>query len=161
WDAVIGVGRKYHWRHQLSDRGGVMPAYLDFENLDSRAKLWRQPDDILSCGDQTCARMPSVAAQQVDFGSAEPMMVRERTRVGEYGAKPPQRGEEFLRASDPSESQQTLASQPLPGDRRQCGANHRPPDGRTGPFDTSRLHFGAKHDHRVGAGNTAAQVLAQ
>jgi hypothetical protein len=59
------------------------------------------------------------------------------------------------------EGQKTLARQPLAGDRGECGADHRPPDGRTGLFDTRRLRFGAKHDHRIGAGNPAAQVLAQ
>src|SRR5439155_17819855 len=75
--------------------------------------------------------------------------------------EPPQRREEFLRTSDSGKGQKTLASQPLPVDREEGGANHRPPAGREGRFGTRWLRLGAEHDHRVGAGNPAAQVLAQ
>ena len=88
-------------------------------------------------------------------------MVRERPGADEYCAEAAQRGEEFLRTSDSGECQKTLARQPLPGDRGECGADHRPPNGRAGLFSTRRLRLGAKHDHCVGAGNPAAKVLAQ
>src|SRR5205823_8154725 len=117
WDAAIAPGRRYHGGHQLSDRGGVRPAHLDFENLDSRTKLLRQSLNILASGDQTGARIRRTAAQQIDFRSAEEVMVRECSRVDEYGPEPPQRREEFLRTSDSGKGQKTLASQPLPVDR--------------------------------------------
>src|ERR1700730_19394741 len=89
-DAAIATGREYHGRHQLSDRGGVKPAYLDLEDLDPRTKLRRQPLNVLAGGYQTCSRMRRIAAQQINFRSAEEVMVRKCSRVDENGPEPPQ-----------------------------------------------------------------------
>src|SRR5580692_1126579 len=101
---------------QLVERIGITPRDFNFENLDSRPMRRRHSDDVLCGRNQTRPRALGGTQQLVDFAGAKRVMIRKGAGVDQLGVQFAQSRKEFFRSADPSEREQALAGQPIPGD---------------------------------------------